>query len=205
MVDKLNRLSYNRCMKITTREMTLIAMFTVLAIIGGKISFQIMVIPLTFQVIVTLLTGIVLGARMAFISQLLYLIMGLTGLPVFSRGGGLTYVFQMSFGYLIGFVAAAWLVGLLTDLADKDRQSLTFFKALPIMLAGLIVIYLAGVAHMLVLKNLYTNDGMALIAALQAGVVPFLISDTIWCCLAALAAPRLRRLSRQHMPRQSAG
>lgn len=182
--------------------MTLIAMFTVLAIVGGKISFQIMIIPLTFQVIVALLTGIVLGARMAFISQLLYLFMGLIGLPVFARGGGLTYVFQMSFGYLVGFVIAAWLVGLLTDLADKDDRTLNFLKALPIMLAGLAVIYLSGIVHMMLLKNLYTKDGMALIGALQAGVLPFLVSDTIWCALAALAAPRLRKLSRQFVTRR---
>jgi biotin transport system substrate-specific component len=185
-------------MKLRTKEMTLIAMFTVLAIVGGKISFQFMVVPLTFQVIVALLTGIVLGAKMAFISQLLYLFMGLIGLPVFARGGGITYVFQMSFGYLVGFVGAAWLVGLLTDLADPGRENLRFRHALPIMLAGLAVIYLAGVAHMLLLKNLYTRDGMALLAALQAGVLPFLISDLIWCVLAAVAAPRLRRLSRRY-------
>lgn len=185
--------------KITVYDMTLIAMFTVLTIIGGKISFQVLTIPFTFQVVVALLTGAVLGARRAFLSQLLYLLMGLAGLPVFSKGGGLTYVFQMSFGYIIGFLFAATLVGYLADKADSERKNLRLILAVPIMLAGLVVIYSFGILHMLVLKNLYTQDSLALIKALQIGVVPFLLTDGAWCLLAALITPRLRRLSRPFM------
>ena len=182
--------------KITVQDMTLIAMFTVLTIIGGKISFQILTVPFTFQVVVALLTGAVLGARRAFLSQLLYLLMGLAGLPVFSKGGGLAYIFQMSFGYIIGFLFAATLVGYLTDKADADRKNLRPILAIPIMLAGLAVIYGFGILHMLVLKNLYAQTGLTMIKALQIGVVPFLLTDGIWCLLAALITPRLRQLSR---------
>lgn len=185
--------------KLTIQEMTLIAMFTVLAIVGGKISIQLAIVPITFQVVVALLTGVVLGARLALISQLLYLIMGLVGLPVFARGGGLAYVFQMSFGYLIGFVAAAAIVGLLVGKLDRHPDSMQFFRIIPIMLLGLLIIYSFGVAHMMVLKNLYTKEGMALVTALQAGVLPFLVTDGLWCLLAAAVAPRLRRISAPYL------
>jgi len=84
-------------MKLSTRDMTLVSLFAVLSIIGAKVSLPILTIPFTFQFIISLLTGMVLGARRALLAQGLYLMMGLVGLPVFAKGGGLAYVLEPTF------------------------------------------------------------------------------------------------------------
>jgi len=72
-------------MKLSTRDMTLVSLFAVLSIIGAKVSLPILTIPFTFQFIISLLTGMVLGARRALLAQGLYLMMGLVGLPVLPK------------------------------------------------------------------------------------------------------------------------
>jgi len=111
-------------MKLSTRDMTLVSLFAVLSIIGAKVSLPILAIPFTFQFIISLLTGIVLGARRALLAQGLYLMMGLVGLPVFAKGGGLAYVLEPTFGYLIGMALGAGLVGLAVDRLDPQRTGL---------------------------------------------------------------------------------
>jgi biotin transport system substrate-specific component len=182
-------------MKLSIRDMTLISMFAVLSIIGAKLSLPVLAIPFTFQFIVSLLTGVVLGGRRAFLAQGLYLAMGLAGLPVFAKGGGIAYVFEPSFGYLIGMALAAGMVGLAVDRIDPDRSRLKSWQIMPIHFAALGLVYGLGVAYMLLVKNLYTGDGLTLVKALQLGILPFLVNDSIYCVAAALIGPRLRRMA----------
>ena len=182
-------------MKLSIRDMSLISMFAVLSIIGAKLSLPVLAIPFTFQFIVSLLTGIVLGGRRALLAQGLYLAMGLAGLPVFAKGGGIAYIFEPSFGYLIGMALAAGLVGLVVDRIDPDRRRLKSWQVMPVHFAALTLVYGLGVAYMLLVKNLYTGDGLTLVKALQFGILPFMVNDSIYCVVAALVGPRLRRLA----------
>lgn len=187
-------------MRIQTRDMTLIAFFTVLAIIGGKISFPFLMIPFTLQTAVCLLTGVLLGWRRALLAQGLYLLMGLAGLPVFAAGGGPAYILQPSFGYLPGMMLGAALIGLLTDRADPERDKLTVWQLLPINLAGLAVVYLCGVSYLYLVKNVYAGGSFTFVRALQVGLLPFMITDGIYLVLVALAGPALRRATRPFLP-----
>lgn len=178
---------------LSIRDMTLIALFTVLAIVGGKISIPLFTIPLTLQFQICLLTGLLLGARKAMMAQGLYLLLGLIGLPVFAMGGGPAYVLQPSFGYLPGMMLCAGLVGYLSERAS-DR--LTLFRRLLINLSGLGVVYLSGVAWLLLIRNLFSHESMLLIRAVQIGMLPFLLTDSLHCLFAALIAPALQKAVR---------
>ena len=94
-----------------TRTMVLCAMFVVLIAAGAWIKIPVPVVPFTLQYLFTMLAGILLGGRRGALAVCVYLALGLAGLPIFAQGGGLSYLLQPSFGYLIGFAAGAFVTG----------------------------------------------------------------------------------------------
>src|SRR3712207_8784733 len=96
-------------------------------------------------------SGMLLGAKLGALSQILYVAMGLLGIPIFTEGGGLMYVVKPTFGYLIGFIVGAYVIGFISE----RIKELTFIKALGTTLAGLFFVYLFGVIHFYLIMNLY--------------------------------------------------
>ena len=82
--------------KITTREMTLCALFTVLTAVGAFIKIPIPVVPFTLQFLFTMMAGLLLGGRLGAASVGLYALLGLIGLPIFAEGGGFWYLLKPS-------------------------------------------------------------------------------------------------------------
>jgi len=140
-------------------------------------------VPLTGQTLGVLLVAAVLGRSRGAASLGLYLILGLLGLPVFAGAPlGLARLLGPTGGYLIGFIAAAALVGTLAE-RGMDRN----WKGVSLMyLAGMAVIYLFGVAWLAV----FTGPQ----AAITAGLLPFLVGDVLKAVCAALLLPAARRL-----------
>ena len=135
-------------------------------------------VPITGQTFAVLLVGAVLGSRRGAASLLLYLITGIAGLPFFAGGtSGLPALLGPTGGYLIGFVAAAYLVGVLAA-RGLDRRILS---ALLAFLAGEVIIYVCGVAWLSVFLGIQR--------AIVAGFLPFIIGDAIKLVAAALALP----------------
>ena len=146
-------------------------------------------VEITGQTFVVLLTGAVLGARRAFLAQLLYLLEGASGLPVFAGGaGGAVYFAGPTAGYLIAFPFAAALTGWLTE-RGWDRHLLSTFAA---MLLGSAVIFAAGLA---VLSRFVPYDTL-----LAQGLLPFIPGDLVKSGLAALAFPAVWRIARRRDP-----
>jgi biotin transport system substrate-specific component len=142
-------------------------------------------VPVTGQTLAVLVVGAALGARKGAASLLLYLLAGFAGLPVFHGGtSGAAVLLGPTGGYLIGFVAAAWLVGALAA-RGLDRRIPT---ALLAFLAGEVVIYLFGVAWL----SLFLGFKGAIIG----GLLPFLIGDAIKLAAAALLLPAAWRITR---------
>lgn len=143
-------------------------------------------VPITGQTLAVLLVGATLGKNRAGISMLLYLGMGLAGMPVFASGAqGLAYLSGATGGFLIGFVAAAYLVGWLAE-QGLDRDLRTAF--LP-FLVGEMVIYIFGLAWLAI----YVGD---LSKALVLGFHPFLVGDAIKIALAVMLLPAAWKLVR---------
>ena len=89
-----------------TKQLILCAMFVALIAIGAFITIPIPIIPLTLQDLFVMLAGILLGPKWGALASLIYVFMGLAGLPVFTQGGGLAYVLKPSFGFLIGLLCS---------------------------------------------------------------------------------------------------
>ena len=80
------------------------AFFIVLMVAATYIQIPFPLVPLTFQTVVSVLAGLMLGAKKGIISMAVYCFMGLVGLPVFTAGGGIVYVLKPSFGYILGAI-----------------------------------------------------------------------------------------------------
>ena len=186
-------------MKLTIHDMILISLFTVLTIHRRQDQFDDLDHTFTLQSLVGTLSGILLGAKRGMLSQALYIALGLMGLPVFAAGGGIAYVLQPSFGFLIGMLLAAGLVGGLCDRIDPTRLLLKIRQAVPINLIGQIIVYLIGVTYLYLLQNLIIGQSLPLSRAIAIGALPFLIIDCLKSLLAAIIGPRLRRATRRYL------
>lgn len=145
-------------------------------------------VPITGQTFAVLLSGAVIGSRRGAASQLLYVLMGAAGLPFYAGGeSGWSVVTGATGGYLLGFVAAAWLVGRLAE-ARQDRKVSTAIGA---FLTGNLVIYAFGIAGLMFATE------MTLQEAVTNGMAPFIIGDTIKVLLGAGLLPAAWRLTGQ--------
>lgn len=147
-------------------------------------------VPFTFQPTVVILGGAALGARLGMTSQLLYLLLGVAGLPVFAASPllpqGAARLLGPTAGYLLAYPFAAWVAGYLAE-RRFDRKYRTSVLA---MLAGMLVLFTGGA-----LRLAYGPPApMGLWHALQAGVIPFFPADLIKMCVAAGVLPAVWKL-----------
>ncbi len=145
-------------------------------------------VPLTFQPMVVVLGGLALGARLGMASQLLYLALGIAGLPVFAASGilppGMARLLGPTGGYLMAYPFAAFAAGWLAG-RGFDRRYVTSVIALA---AGTAILYAGGVLWL----AFVTHAGLG--AALAAGAYPFIAMDAVKLCFAAAVVPALWRL-----------
>ncbi len=129
-------------------------------------------VPITGQTFAVLLAGAALGSRAGAGSQAIYWALGAIGLPFYTNAsGGWEAATGATAGYLVGFIAAAWVVGALAE-RGQDRN---VWSAIPAFLAGNAVIYAFGVTWLLV-----SVEGIATMSeALTAGFTPFVIGDVV--------------------------
>lgn len=125
----------------------------------------------------------------------LYLVLGLLGLPVFTLGGGLGYVFQPTFGYIIGFVFGAYLAGLTVEKSIKGTNA-TYFLA---SLAGLAAIYVSGLIYVLLIQRFSIHAQTDMWALMKYYVLIPLPSDLILCAGTAVLAKRLRPVTKKYV------
>lgn len=153
--------------------------------------FGVQALEVSYQVGAVLLTACLGGKNAALISQITYVLLGISGLPVFDRGGGLDYLQQPYFGYLIGFILGAWLCGWLSF------QTLVKFSTLVAScLAGLIVIHLIGIIYLTVM---YYTTGLgeginSLIQAIAIYSIHPLPGQLAVVCAVSLVAFVMRKI-----------
>ena len=169
------------------RSITFIALFAALTAVGAFIKIPLPYVPITFQIFFCLLAGILLGAKLGMASQIVYLAVGLCGIPVFTYGGGPAYVLNPTFGYLLGLSVCAFVVGKLVERMKK----ITITKLLGISIIGILIIYAIGVPYLYLIKNLYLDSQTSLWTVLYYGFISTIPGDIIKCYLAALIGSRL--------------
>jgi len=174
-------------MKLTLREMILISIFAALTAVGAFIKIPTPLVPFTLQFFFCAYSGIFLGAKNGLYSQLLYITIGLIGIPVFANGAGPAYILQPTFGYLLGFMACSYVIGRFS----QNLPHITFLKIFSVVLLGLCFVYLFGVAYLYLIINFYLHKQMTLITAITLGFVPYITSDFILSILVSLTAVRV--------------
>jgi biotin transport system substrate-specific component len=169
---------------------------TVLTAAAAQVSIPLpfTAVPLTLQPMVVLLGALALGSRLGAASQILYLAAGLAGLPVFAASAtlppGPLRLIGPTGGYLMAYPLAAFLTGYLAE-RGFDRRYVTSVLA---MLAGLLVIYAAGVTWLGLFARTTNAVPPGMSAAFLTGVYPFIAPDLIKLAIAAGLVPALWHL-----------
>lgn len=137
-----------------TKNMILCAMFVALIAVGAFIKIPVPVVPFTLQYLFTMLAGLLLGSKKGCLAVGIYIALGLVGLPVFAQGGGIGYIFQPSFGYIIGFAAGAFVTGRISERTARPGYKLL----LAANFVGLGIVYLLGMTYYFLISNFYLNS-----------------------------------------------
>ncbi len=165
------------------RQMALVGMMSAVLCILGPLSLPIGLVPISLGSLGVYFIAYVLGSRRAVASCLVYLILGLVGLPVFSGfSGGAGKLFGPTGGYLIGYLFTAAICGWFVEHFPGKRV----LHALGMVL-GTAVLYLIGTVWLAVQAH------MSAAAALAAGVTPFLIGDCVKIAAALIVGPIVRK------------
>ena len=177
---KTNVQTYGRGM--ATRDVAKIAMFTAITCILGPLSIQIGPVPISFTNLAVYLSIYALGWKRGTISYLVYLLIGLIGLPVFSAfSGGVGKLFGPTGGYLIGFIFMAIVAGVIID-RFPEKYALHGLG----LAVGTVVAYVFGTLWLKV------QAGITLQAAIAAGVLPFIVGDLMKIVISMIIGVRLR-------------
>ena len=172
---------------LQTQQITYIALFVALIAVGAFIKIPIPVVPFTLQFLFTMLAGLLLGSKNGAISVAVYILLGLAGVPIFAEGGGLWYIIKPSFGYLIGFCAASYVVGWLME---KEKQ-VSIKKILHYNFIGLFIVYGMGMVYYYVICNYVINTPIALWPLFLYCFLLAVPGDICLCILAALLTKRI--------------
>ena len=167
-------------LKMSVKKLVYTSLFASLTAIGGFISFPlpISIVPVTLQVIFFASAGFILGPGYGALSQLIYLFIGAVGLPVFSnQSGGFGMLYGPTSGFLWGFVAGAFVIGLISQRVKPKDIRLIY----AVLLAGLIVLYICGMLGLMLTVKYSIGQAFA------TGVAPFIPIDLFKLLVAAFA------------------
>ena len=146
--------------------MILSAMFVALISVGAFIKIPIPVVPFTLQFLFTMLAGLLLGGKRGGFAVCIYIALGLAGVPVFAQGGGVGYIFQPSFGYIIGFAVGAFVTGI-----------------------G--IVYLFGMVYYYLISNFYLNSPIGIWPLFLYCFLLAVPGDIFLCIVGAILGKRL--------------
>lgn len=168
--------------KINTYQITVTALMTALMCILGPISIPIGAVPISITIFAILLSVMLLGTKLGTLSYVLYLILGVVGLPVFSGySGGPAKLAGPTGGYLIGFIGLALITGLFIDVL-RNKTPFTIIG----MVLGLLFDYLLGTIWFAILMK------CEFLSALTVCVFPFILFDAIKIALAFMLGTLIR-------------
>ena len=164
------------------RDLSFMAVFVVLIAIGARITIPVPVCPFTLQLEFTTLAALILGWKKGGFAVFAYVLLGLMGFPVFAAGGGPGYILQPTFGYLAGYILGTMVTG---AIAGRGREHKSFRRLLLANLAGLMVVYLFGMAYLWFIRNIYMTGNPIGFGALILYCFLLAVPGDILLCIAA--------------------
>jgi biotin transport system substrate-specific component len=172
----------NQARSSYVRKMVYASLFAALTAAGAWIAIPLPYVPVTLQTLFTMLSGALLGPYFGALAMIVYVLLGLIGLPVFAQGqSGLGTLVGPAGGYLVGFVVGAIVIGLIVRLKKKPG----FLWLCLAMAIGELVVYAFGVAQLSLVA------GMSLDRAIIVGALPFVPGDILKIAVAALIARKI--------------
>lgn len=179
-----------------TRRLIYISIFAILTAVGARIAVPLPLVPFTLQTMFCMLAGLLLGPKYGAASQAFYMFMGLLGVPVFTGGGGLSSIFMPSFGYVIGFVACAWITGTISQKISDTGRIPRIRDYLAASLAGVAGVYIFGLLHLYLIVNFWMpGNEMPLMKVLSIGFISTIGGDILKAFLSSVIALRIRKTS----------
>ena len=171
-----------------TKSLILCGLFAALITVGAYMKIPNPIIPFTLQTLFVFLSGLLLGGKRGAIAAAVYMLLGLIGVPVFAKGGGLWYVLEPSFGYIIGFVAASFVIGIISE---KNKSFLNMLFA---SLVGIFIVYLFGVGYYYCIAKFYLFVDVDLAKL----IFMYLPSDVVSAIFAAFIGTKLYKYTRAY-------
>ncbi|WP_280769379.1 biotin transporter BioY [Salipaludibacillus daqingensis] len=172
-------------------DLTKGALFIALMAIGANLAAFISIgtVPLTFQTVIAILAGILLGKKLAAFAMLGYLLIGLIGVPVLAGfTGGFHIIASPTLGFLISFIVLAYVVGAIVE--KNPHHLFTIYKACYI---GLLINYLIGVPYLYFHSSIILGLDNVSFSAIAIGMTAFFIKDIILATFTAILAPLILR------------
>lgn len=169
-----------------TKHLIFVALFAALIAIGAQIRVPIGPVPFTLQMPMVLLTALILGSRLGVLSTTVYLLVGLIGVPVFAGSGGIGALLSPSFGFVLGFIPAAYIAGI----GVKEGQPM--YQSIIYTYLAILVTYIFGAFYFILLMNTIIGTPVGITEALMVTVVPFVIKDLIVGTLTVMFARVLK-------------
>ena len=187
--------------RIKAKWIATTAIFVVLIAVGGFIRIPIGAVPITLQTIMVLLAGGIGGKKVGFFATLIYIILGLAGVPLFSAGGGITYLLYPTFGYIFAFLIGAIIAG--CGKSIKGRILFNLIAVLVIHLIGVTYFYLMGNVFLKATDAIftsinqnpvYTGAELSLWQAFLTGSLIFLPIDIVSAIVGAIVCEKVSKI-----------
>ena len=189
--------------KFSARDITMTAVFAALAVVAAMlVRYAGSVVPFSLMPLMAMLAGGLLGPRLGALSMVVYILLGLIGVPVFASPpfGGPAYILQPTFGFLPGFAGCAYVIGLLL----RNREDSGFSRYFLSMTAGIAVYYLVGLPYLYAILTFYLGKTLSVAQVLKIGFTPFIALDLVKAAMAAVLARAVyRRLKAYGMARDN--
>ena len=179
-------------MKLSVRLLVFTALSSALTAVGAflKISIPPYPVPMTLQTFFVFMAGMLLPPKAAFLSQAVYITLGLLGVPVFAGGGGIGYILHPTFGYLLAFLACAPLISLLTRKFRVNGKSLRFYGLSLLIIAGTGLI---GVLYMAAIYAIHIGTPLTISYAVYMFLI-FIPPDAVKFMLCVLISGKIRKV-----------
>ena len=187
--------SFNKARSGHAAEIVYCGLFTALMAAGAFIKIVLPLgvfeVTISLQIFFAVMAGLILGPRMGTLSVLAYIVIGLTGIPVFAHGGGPAYIMRPTFGFITGFALAALIAGYVSD--KTGRHDFRTYAAAAV--AGELIYYAAGLIYFYIMFNYVLTGGMhiGIRELMVVWCLSTIVPDTVICVFAAAVAPKIRQ------------
>ena len=174
--------------RLDARSITSVGLAVALLVIGSAIALPIGPVPISLQSLVVLTIGITMGKRLGVMAVTVYVIAGLIGLPVFAGlKGGPQYIFAPTFGFIMAFILAAYIVGAGYESSSNMRRYAS-------LMAATILIYTIGASYFYLVQSVHLGNSIPFVKVLQLTVLPFVLGDLIKLHIAFFVGGKLKNI-----------